>query len=83
MYTSYIRIRHQWSKVGQYHTLCGKFSRITEAENKEQTTTVNQPDDGLSEGIRYLKSLRSLPRNTVEQQVSDGELSELCRSIVT
>lgn len=82
VYTAYIRIKKQWTTVGQYHTLCGKFSRI-EAEKedfgKQSTATEAKPDDGLTEGIRYLKNLPSRPSTT--SKVSDDELSTLCSSI--
>ena len=83
VYTSYIRIRRQWTKVGQYHTLCGKFSRIEMGKEDPSKLLITHPeskiDDEITEEIRYLKNLPSTPGTIT--RVSDDELFKLCSSI--
>lgn len=75
VYTSYIRIKNKWHKVGKYHTKCGQFQSDIESTKTADPIVVKPEADASNNSItqRYL--------NLYPFQISDKELLELCNSL--
>ncbi|MEO9307489.1 MAG: hypothetical protein ABI342_04150 [Nitrososphaera sp.] len=71
VYTSYIRIKNRWRRIGQYGTKCHQF--IPDVLQNDTTPAGTKPPSmPPTEQIQA-----SLPIDN-SHQVSDKELSELC-----